>query len=254
MAKKGNAMGKKARIVWTEELRLGLYLLKTDFDFGPVKMAAIFAQMFDSHLRTCGLPEVFPSKLNIQYCERNKPAAKHLWTICDDDSFEVETMRDALKARIAQVAQSSGLDRTQETDDGAALPTPPRSVASASRKRIASFAFHADSDDETPPTPATPTKKLRLVQAVDPTQRYIPPPPPCTPRLTKTPKTPKSQRRLNATVWHEIKEGVGSWLTPEEYEASATYDPVPPPEHLAQPNLTTLLYRKQTNGQDPTNV
>ncbi len=199
-------------IKWTEELRLGLHLIKTEYktkyDLTAAQQAAIFSQVFSAHLRDCNCPEVRPKKLYTH-------PAQHLWLVCEDPSDRVESLRVALRARIEEAASAythttstssrnvrnatrvrspvPGSDpqpapqpsspirppgwarHNRDTSVAAGERQQPRSRHFATRnlrERIEALRFTESSEDEEQLPPATPAPRRRVLQAVSPSHQY----------------------------------------------------------------------------------
>ncbi|KAK3695891.1 hypothetical protein LTR37_018296 [Vermiconidia calcicola] len=282
MSTKLSGPGKRVdHLEWNQELILGLDILNRDFKLTPAAKTAIFANVFEDHVRQCGLQGVKKTQLSAQWGERNKPGAWHLFAMRQQaDSLEATLRRDIMKERIANAAHQLGDNvslgtNTQLVQPASGLATPPASSIKRKRNQRTpagrtSTPVYNDLDST-----SQPRKRVRHLSAVViPQQNSIAQTsPPATPRTRKalqapptlrTPQTPKSSdasktRRSRAksaragrtTIWHQIRPGVGAWLTPEEAE-EVKLPLVYPSEHRAHPCHTGLFYRLwDDNSQSP---
>jgi hypothetical protein len=238
---------KGPRVQWNQELRLGLHLLNSVFNFNGHQKVAIFCVIFKDHLQRCGDPEVTVGKLSIQYGEKQKPSTKHHWAFCDDNSLEATLERDALKGKIESAAQQLTSANAPVGPSHRALATPTH-LGSPKSPQPKQTVLDLHEFVYEPITPSTALKQRRIVEAVDPDTRVVQRTPLTIPTVAravksaKSPKTPKSPRRLDATIRHQIRFGEGVLLTPQE-KFETTLPLVYPPEDKAHPNLTGLLYR-----------
>ena len=217
-----------ARIKWTDELRLGLDILKADTKLDTATKVTIFAKAFDDHLKRCGMPKITWGKLSAQYQEKGRQAKSRAWLVCTVESPENAVRRDGLQARLRTVAQELSLRAEDEDERNALSPlTPPSSGPSrgdASLKKAPSLTERgkgrprtsttppsqstptkrnssslSSSEDESSPLVQTPTKKRRVAYAVTPQRQAM---------------LKNVDRQVSLKVWHQINADKGAWISP----------------------------------------
>lgn len=237
---------KDLRIVWNEDLRLGLDILMLEFKskLNNQSKLRVFSRVFDDHMRQSGYPEVTWKKLDIQFHEKknkkDSPSIARQWQVCTQSDANAARRR-SLRARIDQAIQELNVPVSGELVSAEPRPTlrkralSPRPLSSdSSSQASASLASAPQGLD----TSSRSTKRERVTTLGNNPDRD--------PADSETsPQNPQDWRlvpRTDTTIWHQVQPGYGVWISARRKEV-IDRELVYPAEEVAHPKLTTLLYR-----------
>ena len=108
---------KRSHHIWTHEQRVCLFLLSREFqNLNIMTRAKVFNKIFETRLATCNIPYpgLSPGAIYQEYWKSTTPgmAAQNPWkdVYFPPDTVEEHTMRGSLRARIASVLSSNGIE------------------------------------------------------------------------------------------------------------------------------------------------
>jgi hypothetical protein len=108
---------KRSYHIWTHEQRVCLFLLAREFqNLNVAVRAKVFNKIFETKLATCNIPfpGLRPNAVYLEYWKSTTPGmtARYPWkdVYIPPDTVKEHTMRGSLRARIASVLSSNGIE------------------------------------------------------------------------------------------------------------------------------------------------
>ena len=104
-----NASPRRAQNIWTDEQRLLLHLLHSEFTFDVQTTSNIFNHVFADELRACGFQDgLRPKVLASQYKDRDRPGRSHHWNRALQSLRNDTPLEKSLQDRIRTAAKAVG--------------------------------------------------------------------------------------------------------------------------------------------------